>query len=220
VIDLHTHSILSDGALLPFELVRRAAAAGYRALAITDHVDASNIDFVVPGLVRAIEELRAHCPIGVIAGAEITHAPPALVGGLVRRARELGAALVLVHGETLAEPVEPGTNRAGIVSGADILAHPGLITEEDALLAKERGVALEITARKGHSLANGHVARTALKHGALLVINTDAHEPSDLITAEAARQVLAGAGLEDDMVEKVFGTCKKIADKTLGRDNA
>ena len=43
-IDLHTHSIFSDGELLPSELARRADVLGHKALAITDHVDASNIE--------------------------------------------------------------------------------------------------------------------------------------------------------------------------------
>jgi 3',5'-nucleoside bisphosphate phosphatase len=36
-IDLHTHSHCSDGALAPEDLVERAAAAGVRMLALTDH---------------------------------------------------------------------------------------------------------------------------------------------------------------------------------------
>jgi len=36
-IDLHTHSSCSDGSLTPGELVERAAAAGVRVLALTDH---------------------------------------------------------------------------------------------------------------------------------------------------------------------------------------
>ncbi len=36
-VDLHTHSICSDGSLTPTELVQRAAAAGIEVLALTDH---------------------------------------------------------------------------------------------------------------------------------------------------------------------------------------
>ncbi|OQX19108.1 MAG: hypothetical protein BWK76_05615 [Desulfobulbaceae bacterium A2] len=36
-IDLHIHSLFSDGALAPSQLVSRAAAAGMAALALTDH---------------------------------------------------------------------------------------------------------------------------------------------------------------------------------------
>ena len=44
--DLHTHSLLSDGELLPSELARRYEEKGYKAIAITDHVDFSNIKIV------------------------------------------------------------------------------------------------------------------------------------------------------------------------------
>ncbi len=37
IIDLHTHSLCSDGSLGPAELVQRAAAAGVGVLALTDH---------------------------------------------------------------------------------------------------------------------------------------------------------------------------------------
>ena len=36
-IDLHTHSLRSDGALSPKELVLRAAARGVRIQALSDH---------------------------------------------------------------------------------------------------------------------------------------------------------------------------------------
>ena len=42
-IDLHMHSLFSDGELLPSEIARRAYVLGHEAIAITDHVDYSNI---------------------------------------------------------------------------------------------------------------------------------------------------------------------------------
>jgi histidinol phosphatase-like PHP family hydrolase len=69
------------------------------------------------------------------------------------------------------------------------------------ILAREKGILLEITARKGHSLTNGHVAALAVKHGAGLVINTDSHEPGDLIDSDFARQVILGAGLGPEHFE-------------------
>jgi putative hydrolase len=217
MLDLHTHSILSDGELLPFELARRAEARGYKALAITDHVDASNLDFVVSRTLQAVRRLRGHVSLEVIAGVELTHVPPALIAGMAEEARELGAELVVVHGETLAEPVLAGTNRAAILAGADILSHPGLIGPEEAALAAEKGVALEITARKGHCISNGHVARVALEEGAQLVINTDAHGPEDLITTERARMLLLGAGIKAALVEQVFETSRELVRKSLRR---
>lgn len=211
------HTLLSDGALLPSELVQRAYSAGYRALALTDHVDMSNIDFVVPRIVEAVKELRPYSRLTLVPGAEITHVPPKLIAKMVERARNLGAKIVVVHGETLAEPVAPGTNRAGIEARADIISHPGLLSSEDALMAKENGVVLEITARKGHSISNGHVARTAMETGASLVINTDAHGPEDLITLDRAKIILLGAGIPEENISLVLNNSEKLAD-TLGRD--
>ena len=77
-------------------------------------------------------------------------------------------------------------------------------------MAAERGVFLEISARKGHSLSNGHVAALAKRHGAKLLLNTDAHAPSDLITAELARKVALGCGLtkkDFDELSKAALTC-------------
>lgn len=218
MIDLHTHSIFSDGELLPYELVRRAVTAGYRALAITDHVDPSNIDITIPKIVSALNRLKEHVPIEVVPGAEITHVPPKLIPDLVKEARALGARLVVVHGETIAEPVMEGTNRAAIEAGADILAHPGLITTEDILLAREKGVVLEITARKGHSLANGYVAKEAVRFGVALAINSDAHGPSDLMTKAAAATILFAAGIEESRIEQIFENSKLLVEKSLRRN--
>jgi 3',5'-nucleoside bisphosphate phosphatase len=44
IIDLHTHSNCSDGALTPDELVTRAAAAGVQVLALTDHDTVSGLE--------------------------------------------------------------------------------------------------------------------------------------------------------------------------------
>jgi histidinol phosphatase-like PHP family hydrolase len=102
-----------------------------------------------------------------------------------------------VHGETIVEPVAPGTNMAAIEAGVDVLSHPGFLSEAEALLAAERGVFLELSGRKGHSLPNGHVAKVALRAGARLVVNADAHTPGDFLSADMARMVALGAGLSE-----------------------
>jgi histidinol phosphatase-like PHP family hydrolase len=220
MIDLHTHTIFSDGELIPFELVRRAEAIGYRSIAITDHMDASNLDLIIPRIMKAIEKLKSHVSIDVIPGAEITHAPPELIAELVKEARALGAKIVVVHGETIAEPVKKGTNMAAIEAGADILSHPGMISIEDMLRAKEKNVMLEITARRGHAFTNGYLAKEAVKFGVPLCINSDAHSPSDLITKEHARSILLGAGIEENRIDSVFENSKSLVDRALRRSNA
>lgn len=213
MIDLHTHSLFSDGALLPSELARRAQFAGYKALAITDHVDSSNIDFVIPRIAGALKDIAKYLDLTLIPGAEITHVPPELIGKLVSKARKLGAKIVIVHGETIVEPVIQGTNRAAIDAGADILAHPGLISTADMKKAKQKGVAIEITSRKGHCLSNGHVVKIAMEVGADLIINTDSHNPEDLITIELARIILHSAGIAENAVEKIFANSQKLVDR-------
>jgi len=216
MIDLHTHSLYSDGELLPTELWRRAQVLGYRYLAITDHVDASNFELVFARLKIAAASLNGSAPPYLIPGLEFTHLPPSLIAPLTAQARALGVPLIVVHGETLAEPVAPGTNKAALASDIDILAHPGLITREDAALAKERGIFLEISARKGHSLANGHVARTALEVGASLILNTDAHAPGDLISRQQAQRLARGAGLSDADVKALFAAAETLARRLAG----
>lgn len=214
MIDLHTHSLLSDGQLCPAELVQRAKKNGYRALAITDHVDSSNLDLIVPQIVKFCRE-NAHLnsDIRVIPGVELTHLLPPLINKLARKAREKGAKLIIVHGETIVEPVPKGTNTAALGADIDILAHPGLISEEEVKIAKERGIYLEISSRKGHSLTNGWLARLATKWGAKLILNTDAHRVEDLITEETARKILQGAGLSYREIESVMRNSQELVEK-------
>ena len=213
MIDFHTHSLFSDGVLIPSELVQRARTRGYEAIAITDHVDASNLDHVVPALTKVCAVLTSSWEIVVIPGVEITHAPPEIISRLAQAARSLGAQVVLVHGETVVEPVPPGTNSAALDAAIDILAHPGLISLEEARKAKERSIFLEITSRNGHSLTNGHVARMASQTGASLVINTDAHEPKNLIDDAFAVKILRGAGIAEEGILGIFENSKSLLNR-------
>ncbi len=196
--DFHTHTTFSDGELIPAELIRRAQVAGYRAIAITDHVDYTNIFWVLENLLSGVKCLSLSSNLEVIVGVELTHVPPSLIPELICIARKNGAQIVVVHGETIVEPVEEGTNLAAIEGGADILAHPGLIKEREVKLAAQKGVFLEISTRKGHSLTNGHVASLARKYKAPLILNNDAHSPEDLIFVEKRRLIARGAGLSEE----------------------
>lgn len=215
MIDLHSHTIFSDGELIPAELTRRAAVLGYRALAITDHGDFSNLDFIIPRILRVAADLGAAWGLTVIPGIELTHVPPASIASAAREARALGARIIVCHGETIVEPVAPGTNRAALLADIDILSHPGLITTEDAALAAERGICLELTTRKGHSLTNGHVARTARAAGALLVVNTDSHAPGDLTSLDMARKIALGAGLSEAEFEQTRRNSEALVARSL-----
>lgn len=195
-IDVHIHSLLSDGALLPSEVLRRMACLGCAGLAFADHADASNLEGIISALHRLVADQGDDYPFPVLVGVELTHVLPRSIGRLASQARAAGAQLVVVHGETLVEPVAPGTNRAAVeCPDVDVLAHPGLLTPEEARLAAANGVFLEITSRRGHCLSNGRVAALAREAGARFLVNTDAHSPSDLIDLEMARRVALAAGL-------------------------
>lgn len=213
LIDLHTHTIFSDGELIPSELVRRAVINGYKAIALTDHADCTNLEQLIEAGQKA-KYLENEWDIRVLAGVELTHVPPRKIAPLAKKAKELGADIVVVHGETISEPVAPGTNSASVACEyVDILAHPGLISEEDVEKAKDNNVCLEITARNGHNRTNGHVARLALEIGATLLVNTDTHAPEDLITDEIALKIAMGAGLTEVRArETLKASAKKIAE--------
>jgi histidinol phosphatase-like PHP family hydrolase len=210
MIDLHTHSLFSDGELIPSELVRRLEAKGYHAVGLTDHADSSTLDFIIPRIVRVAEDLNQVQSVKVVPGIELTHVPPPMISPLVDKARELGAAVVVVHGESIVEPVAPGTNLAGIEAGADILAHPGLITQEEAALAAKKEVFLEVSGRSGHSFTNGHVARIAIETGARLVLNSDAHAPGDFLIKKFSERLVEGTGLPKGSLEELLANSRLL----------
>ena len=214
MIDLHTHTTLSDGAVLPSELVRRAEISGYKAIAITDHVDSGNIETVLKQLVKLVNDLNRVGGIKVLPGVEITHMPPVLIPDMAKQARMLGAKIVVVHGESPVEPVAPGTNLSALQSDIDILAHPGMIIEEEVKLAQERGIHLELTTRKGHCLTNGRLVVLARKYQAKLVINTDAHNPDELLSEDLIRKVGLGAGLTEEELKQVRHNSVELVERT------
>ena len=72
-------------------------------------------------------------------------------------------------------------------------------------MAAANGVALEITARGGHNMTNGHIARVAQLTGVRLLVNTDTHTPGDMMDQARAWQVARGAGLTEAEAEAALG---------------
>jgi putative hydrolase len=195
--DLHTHSTLSDGTFAPIEMIRQAVANGETAVALTDHATSADIERILPETIRVCELARSYWNITAIPGVELTHEPALKIAETAQKAKQMGAWIVVVHGETIVEPVEKGTNLAAIrAPQVDILAHPGLLTLEEAELAAQNGKYLEISARKGHCLTNGHVTKLALAAGVRLVVNSDAHKDIEILTTAFAEAVAQGAGLD------------------------
>ena len=241
--DFHTHTVFSDGGMLPAGLMQRAMVRGCLGLAISDHVDSSNLEWVFENLLKFVEELGQEwqpdivpggdattAPLNtldsdtlaknwylpLIPGVELTSVPPRKIAALALKARSLGARWIVVHGETIMEPVAPGTNRAAIEARVDLLSHPGLITAEDAARAAELGVHLEISTHKGHGMANGWVAQRARESGAKLLLNTDCHVSAEILDAKQRRAIAFGAGLTAEEVDRIWQNGRQIIARISG----
>ncbi len=205
VYDFHTHTLLSDGELSPIELIRRALVNNYRAIALTDHAATGELNRIIQETAEICALARSHWNILAIPGIELTHVPVHAIAETAKKAKELGAWIVVVHGETIVEPVDKGTNLAALHSPhIDILAHPGLLSLEEAQLAATNGIFVEICARKGHCLANGHIVSLAQQVGTKLLLNSDAHSEHDLLTASLADAIAHGAGLDDTACQQIL----------------
>ena len=218
VFDFHTHTLFSDGELVPAELARRARMAGYEVLGLADHADHGCLDHILGSVRGSALALAGHLGgLTILPGVEITHVPPPLLADLVKKARDLGASHVVVHGESPVEPVAPGTNLAAIEAGVDLLAHPGFLSEKEAARAAEKGVFLELSLRGGHGLTNGWVARLARKYGAGLLVSSDGHLVGEYLTPELQRSTALGAGLSEEEFAALMDGAARLAETARRR---
>ncbi|MFV0348420.1 MAG: histidinol phosphate phosphatase domain-containing protein [Halodesulfovibrio sp.] len=215
MIDLHVHTNFSDGKHIPAHMLRFAKLAGYRAIVFTDHADASNMRYILENQLPMAKTYSLHEGIDLFVGVELTSVPPALIPDTIAHARELGAQVVSVHGQTLSDVVAEGTNLAAIEGGADILCHPGLITEQEAMLAAEKGVLLELSTRPSNALCNGLLVNVARRANAKIVINNDAHQGSDFISRDKRRAVAIGAGMTPDEYKQAEGNSRDFISQLL-----
>ena len=210
--DFHMHSIYSDGVLIPSEILQRLTVKGFEVVAITDHADNSNIEEILKKLIKVKNDFEEE--ITFLPGVELTHVPPKLIPALAKKAKEEDF-LVVVHGETIVEPVREGTNIAAVsCPDVDILAHPGLITEKEIQLAKDNDVFLELSARKWHCLGNGRLALLNKNYRAKLLVNSDSHTPSDFLDQLMIKKVILGSGLNDDDIIEI---CEKNSRELIKR---
>ncbi len=209
--DFHTHTTLSDGELSPIELIRRALVKEYHAIALTDHASTGSLERIINEVCEECALARSRWNILAFPGVELTHVPAPAIAEVAKKAKQMGAWVVVVHGETVVEPVEKGTNTAALkCPDVDILAHPGLLTIEEARLAAANNIFLEITTRRGHCLTNGIVAVLAKQAGAKLLLNTDTHSIDDLLSPSLAKSTLLGAGLNESDCEQVLETNSRL----------
>jgi histidinol phosphatase-like PHP family hydrolase len=213
LIDLHTHTFFSDGVLSPSELVYRYKNRGCEAIALTDHIDYSNMDFIINSISQAAPKLSQFYGLDVIVGAELTYVPPADIDNMVKQVRAAGAKIVVVHGETAAEEVPPGTNMAAVNAKCDILAHPGHLTDDVAGIAKENGVCIELTTRAGHNQTNKEVFAVAHRNNCDIVLNTDTHMPENMLDESKIDYVMNQCGIDSSYYEIFRENSLKLVEK-------
>ncbi len=132
MVDLHTHSIYSDGTNTPAELVALAEERGLRALALTDHDTVAGVDeLLVAGKGSTVETVP-----GIELSAECEHGTMHILGYYIDTScLELGRMLAKVRAGRAARNVEilKKLNRLGYVlrwsdlekyTGKDVVGRP------------------------------------------------------------------------------------------------
>jgi 3',5'-nucleoside bisphosphate phosphatase len=142
-VDLHAHTLASDGSDTPLELVREAAAAGIRVLAVTDHDS-------VEGLRPALDAAE-QAGVEVLPGCEIT-------GDVDGRVVHL-----LAYGEGLLAP--GAIDRVVAVRLDRQQRNLRIGVELEALTGVGYADALELAG--GSALSRAHFARALVRHGAV-----------------------------------------------------
>ncbi len=197
--DLHCHSTDSDGRNSLAAMVRAAEELGYEYLAITDHSPAVR---VAGGLDRAgfrrqgrvIDRLNAgRTRLRVLRGAEVDILRDGSLDLDDATLADLELVLVSVHSHFDLSEREQTRRvvRAMRHPAVQVLAHPTgrLIGEREAIrldreaiyrVACAEGVLLEVNAQPARLDLDDVSARAAVGHGAVLIVNSDAHSVAEL----------------------------------------
>lgn len=144
-------------------------------------------------LQKQIDELAIYENIQCFFGIKLIHIPPSLIGKSILLYRALGIPLITVHGESVSDIVEQGTNFNACLAHADILYHAGLIDEKCVELAKENNVFLEVCSHQKHAYTNAHIAKLAKKIGAKIIYGSGAKKLEEIHSPEMQKAIYAGA---------------------------
>lgn len=145
---------------------------------------------------QLVHTLSIYYDMQVFFGIELWHIPPTLIEETIQFYRALGISLIGVHGESISNLVEKGTNFSAIMAKADILYHPGLIDEKCVEIAKENNVFLEISTHPKHAYTNAHIAKLAQKYGTKLALGSCARTLEEIHSPEMQELILKGACIE------------------------
>ena len=194
--DLHTHTDWSDGKNSIEEMVAGAAAFGHEYLAVTDHASGPGIvadtglsDEELIDQRAAIEDAAATHDIEVLCGVEANIDTDGELSVGDEALEALDVVVASPHSgldgdgtERLVAAIEhPQIDIIGHPTGRYLNRRPGLDVDFEtvAAAAAECGVALEVNANPQRLDLSGGAVRTAIEAGAVVVIDTDAHNPEN-----------------------------------------
>lgn len=178
------------------EYIPGTAETADRALP-KDHIKTSPFPAQLMEKQEFVHKLSIYYDMQVFFGVQLQHIPPALLNETIQFYRALGISLIGVHGESISDLVENGTNFSAITAKADILYNPGLIDEKCVELAKENNVFLEISTHPKHAYTNAHIAKLAQKYGAKLVLGSCARTLHEIHSPAMQELILKGACIEN-----------------------
>ena len=201
--DLHTHTDWSDGGFSIREMVAAAAERGRAFHAVTDHATGPGIfgntgldESAIADQAEAIAEVAADAEIAVFHGIEANIAADGTISTDDATLADLDVVVASPHAaldadadaatERLVRAVEhPSVDVLGHPTGRIINSRQGLEPDMDAVAAAaaREGVAIEVNANPARLDADGAAVRAAVKAGATLAVNTDAHAPRELDNA-------------------------------------
>ncbi len=197
--DLQMHSTDSDGRGSLEEMAEAAEAMGYEYIAITDHGPMMRM---VQGLDDAgfrrqrkkIDKLNAKLhKLTVLAGAEVDVHPDGRLDLKDDTLAALDIVLIALHAKLDLSPEKQTARllRALTHPNVDVLAHPtgrlingrrGAQFDFDKIVraAVDHGVLLEVNAQPERLDLDDTAVRSAIGLGATIIVDTDAHSPSEL----------------------------------------
>ena len=201
--DLHTHTDWSDGGFSIREMVAAAAERGRAFHAVTDHATGPGIfgntgldESAIADQAEAVAEVAADAEIAVFHGIEANIAADGTISTDDATLADLDVVVASPHAaldadadaatERLVRAVEhPSVDVLGHPTGRIINSRQGLEPDMDAVAAAaaREGVAIEVNANPARLDADGAAVRAAVKAGATLAVNTDAHAPRELDNA-------------------------------------
>ncbi len=157
-VEMHCHTVASDGDMQPEELVQNAIKRGYKAICLTDHNTVSNVEEVKRcaekyGLIAAggIEWTTFWGHLTVIGGKSDviwTDIAPDNIDKCIARARELGDVVTLAHPKRIGSPLCAGCHnlldikRWENLSGYEVWSHYDPSVSPANLLAKSEWISL------------------------------------------------------------------------------